>query len=40
MRPLFRNLLFLLGIAAVLLMVYNMDVTWEEVSHAARLLSI
>ena len=36
MRPLFRNLLFLLGIAAVLLMVYNMDVTWEEVSHAAR----
>ena len=36
LRPLFRNLLFLLGIAAVLLMVYNMDVTWEEVSHAAR----
>lgn len=36
MRPLYRNLFFAVGIVAVLLMVYNMDVTWEEVASAAR----
>ena len=36
MRPLYRNLFFALGIAAVWLMVRNLDVTWAEAATAAR----
>ena len=35
MRPLYRNLFFALGIAAVWLMVRNLDVTWAEAAAAA-----
>lgn len=36
MIPLYRNLFFALGIAAVWLMVRNLDVTWAEAATAAR----
>ncbi len=36
MKPAYRNLFLALGIAAVLLMVRNLDVTWAEAAMAAR----
>lgn len=36
LKPIYRNLFLALGIVAVMLMVRNLDVTWDEVAVAAR----
>lgn len=36
LKPIYRNIFLAVGIVAVLLMVRNLDVTWDEVAVAAR----